>query len=73
MTDNRSISDTRGLNDPVLGQFVRAVSGAHKGRYGVFHSLAPNGKDAVIRTRDNRTDLLSVKVADLRPAEAGLR
>lgn len=72
-TDTRSMNDTRGPADPVLGGFVDVVAGEHEGRYGVLWSIAPNGEDAVVRTRDKFTDLLSVSLADLRPAEAGRR
>lgn len=69
----RDWNDTRGDAAPVLGHFVEVVEGEHKGRYGTFWSLGPAQKEAVVRTRDKRTDLLSVPVEYLRPALAGRR
>lgn len=67
----RFINDTRGPSAPVLGHFVDVVSGPCKGRYGVFQTV--EGNDAVVRTRDNESEQLNVKVSDLRRAEAGRR
>lgn len=69
----RSVNDTRGVNDPVEGHFVRVVAGPHEGRYGVLVRVGEDPKQSVLRTRDKYTDLLSVDYNDLRPAEAGLR
>lgn len=69
----RAINDTRGINDPVLGHFVDVVEGEHKGAYGVFYSIDNDGETAVVRTRDANTDLLTVPVSAMRPAEAGRR
>lgn len=56
----------------VPGHFAEAVSGPHKGRYGVI--LDATGTDEVIlRTRDASAEHLTVKYADLRPAESGWR
>jgi hypothetical protein len=69
----RGVTDTRGINDAVEGHFVKVVSGPHEGRYGTLIRVGVNPAESVLRTRDKRTDLLSVDYADLRPAEAGLR
>lgn len=67
-----TINDVREDEAAVLGHFVDVVTGPHKGRYGVFMEAGSNGT-AVIRTRDDASERLSLKVSDLRPAKAGRR
>lgn len=67
-----TINDVREDEAPVLGHFVDVVSGPHKGRYGVFMEAGSNGT-AVVRTRDDASERLSVRVSDLCPAKAGRR
>ena len=69
----RFINDTRGPSAPVLGHFVDVVGGEHEGRYGTFWNISDDEKWAVVRTRDNDTDLINVKVTDLQRADAGRR
>lgn len=67
----RGLNDTRGPNAPVEGHFVDVVEGEHKGRYGTW--VSTEGDFAVVRTRDAYTDLFTVPISALRPAEAGRR
>lgn len=64
-------------HQPRLGTFVRVVSGPHKGRYGVFHSVGEEHAGwpttAVVRTRDDEDEQLVLDYGDLRPSEAGHR
>lgn len=64
-------------NDAQLGTFVSVVSGPHKGRYGVFHSVGEERAGwpvtAVVRTRDAEDEHLIVDYGDLRPDVPGKR
>lgn len=65
-------------NDVLTGSFCRVVSGPYEGRYAVYINTATVGPDGypvdvVVRTRDANDELLNVKYADIRPAEAGGR
>ena len=70
---DRPLNDTGSVNDPVIGHFVDVTGGEHEGRYGTFNSVSPDGKNAVVRTRDEYTDYLIVPIEYLRPAKAGRR
>jgi hypothetical protein len=65
------INDVRDDSAAVLGHFVDVVGGEHEGRYGVFEVV--EGKNAIVRTRDNDSALITCKISDLVPAEAGRR
>lgn len=69
----RFINDARGPAAPILGHFVDVVGGEHKGRYGVFTTVDDKEEWGVVRSRDEFTDLLNVKVSDMRRAHAGRR
>lgn len=65
-------------NDARVGKFARVVSGPFDGKYGVYVRALTFGADGypdlvLLRTRDERGDMLQVSYADLRPAAAGGR
>lgn len=64
--------------DARVGHFVQAISGEHKGRYGVLDSVATVGSDGypstvIVVTRDDDAEHIVVDYGDLVPAEAGER
>lgn len=69
----RFINDSRGPSAPILGHFVDVTEGEFKGRYGTFWTVSGDEKWAVIRTRDDETDLINVEVKNLKRAHAGRR
>ena len=69
----RGLNDTGRVGVPVEGHFVDIVGGEHKGIYGVWESTTPDGKHAVVRGRDAKSDRYSVLISDLAPALAGRR
>lgn len=56
----------------VPGHFVEVISGDHKGRYGVLIEEADKD-NVIIRTRDENSERLVVKYADLEPSRSGKR
>lgn len=63
---------------PNIGHFASVVKGEHKGRYGVVERVASFGSDGwpktvAFRTRDDDSEMLTVKYDDLEADRAGKR
>lgn len=69
-TENGTTEEPRLVRE---NDFVEVTKGEHKGRYGVAHNFVEDGEWAIVMTRDNDSENIHVKVADLKPAQAGRR
>lgn len=64
----------RSDEDAILGSFVDVVDGEHQGRFGHFFDVVESDSNgfpvtALVRTRDSRSDVLSLPYESLRPSE----
>lgn len=78
VVNNANRAEYGGVRAAQHGQFCRVVDGDEAGRYGVLLETItslPDGTpdDVLIQTRDDDSMLLSVKYADLSPADPGGR
>lgn len=58
-------------HEPRPGFFCKVVGGLHRGRYGVLTAI--EGTKAIVRTRDDRNQDITVNYSDVRPDVAGRR
>lgn len=62
-----SLNDIRADDEAVLGHNVEVTKGDDKGFYGVF--WATEGDDAIVRSRADAQEYITVPIKDLVPAD----
>jgi hypothetical protein len=67
--------DTARLNDDdvPIGGFCKVIAGPYKGRYGVYTTVGEHWATAIVRTRDDLDENITVQYDHIRPDTPGKR